>query len=66
MTKFTHNPDVPGFMPLIELFSEHIAGKIERSVFMEEWDKSSDEVRAEFKKFMKTFEEVTAELFGTV
>lgn len=63
MTKFTHNPNVPGFMPLVELFSEYIAGRIELNIFIDERDKATDEARAEFKVFIKTFKEVTADLF---
>lgn len=63
MTKFTHNPNVPGFMPLVELFSEYIAGRIELNIFIDERDKATDEARAEFKVFIKTFQEVTADLF---
>ena len=58
--KFTHDPNVPGFQDLIEEFSEVVAGRIEHDSFMVGWDKASEEARIEFKKFMKTFQEVIA------
>ncbi len=63
-TKFNHDANVPGFEPLISLFSEVLAGRTKYDNFMVEWNKASDEARAEFKKFMKIFYEVTAPLFA--
>ena len=73
--KMSHNDGVrrcvwcgdPGIQDLIKKFSEVIEGSIGgHDSFMVEWGKVSEEARIEFKKFMKTFQEVTADLFDEV
>lgn len=66
LSKFIHDPDVLGLQHLTETMSHVIAGKLGHDKFMIEWNKASDEARKEFKKFMKVFEEMCAELFGEV
>lgn len=61
--KYQHNPNVPGFKSLINLFSRVISGEIKYNIFMTKWNKTSKETRTEFHIFMKTFQEITDEVF---
>lgn len=63
LVHFDHNPLERGFKPLAKAFADYVSGQIGYHDFMIKWHKAPPKARVEFKKFLETFDKVTAPIF---